>query len=111
MQPSVLMKLCVIYPSIAILSSCGTTTPTPPESFSGQVLDVAAEQRATDCDFLRPESIPTLSQQLIDTLPPKLDGETDFGYRERLTEGQKGVYDWFQSSIRNGKRWQVYCSA
>lgn len=71
--------------------------------------ETAFDQRTIDCDTLRPEPIPSVAQQLIDTLPPKIEGETDYGYRERLTDSQKGVFDWFQRDIRNGKRWQVYC--
>lgn len=80
-----------------------------PKSFSVQIRDMAAEQRVVDCNKLRPEPIPSLAQQVIDTLPPKLEGETDIGYETRLTPQQKGVYDWFQRDIRNGKRWEVYC--
>lgn len=81
-----------------------------PGSFSGQIRDVAHEQKVADCDVLRPEAIPSVSQQLVDTLPPKLEGETEYGYEARLTPQQSAIYAWFNSAIRNGKRWQVFCS-
>ncbi len=109
MQPNALMKLSAICLTIGTLTSCGTTTPTSPPSFSGTVRDVAGEQKIIDCNTLQPQPIPPLSQQLIDTLPPKMPGETDWGYRDRLSTYEKGIYDWFQQSIGHGKRWQVYC--
>lgn len=60
--------------------------------------------------MLRPEPIPQPSQALVDTLPPKLEGETEYGYEARLSDHQKAIYAWFNSAIRNAKRWQVFCS-
>ena len=59
---------------------------------------------------MRPEPIPLVAQDVIDALPPKLEGETDFGYENRLTPHQRGIYEWFQRDMRNGKHWQVYCA-
>jgi hypothetical protein len=46
---------------------------------------------------------------VIDTLPAKMAGETDDGYRERLTPHERGVFDWFNQAIASGKRWEIYC--
>jgi hypothetical protein len=46
---------------------------------------------------------------LIDTLPPKLTGETDVGYRERLSATERGMFDWLQYSVRASARWRGYC--
>ena len=74
------------------------------------VRDVAAEQKLADCNQLTPKPIPSSAQfYVIDALPAKMAGETDDGYRERLTQAQRGVFDWFNQAIASGKRWEIYC--
>lgn len=102
-------KPLIALSAIGTLTSCAHETPPQPASFSGQIRDVAHEQKVADCDVLKPEPIPSISQQLIDTLPEKLEGETEYGYEARLNPQEKAVYAWFQVAIRNGKRWQVFC--
>lgn len=109
MQSSALMKLSLICLATGTLMSCATPTKPSPPSFSGTVRDVAKEQKVIDCNALAPDAIPAFSQRLIDTLPPKMAGESDWGYRDRLSDHDKGVYDWFQKEIAEGKRFQVYC--
>ena len=105
-----LTMLFVVFPLIAILTSCAHETPASPPSFSVTVRDVAAEQKLADCNQLTPKPIPSSAQfYVIDTLPQKMAGETDDGYRERLTPHERGVFDWFQVTIQSGKRWEVYC--
>jgi len=111
MTYKLLKTLLIALPIIALLTSCAATTPPQPASFSVQIRDTASEQKQADCDVLKPEPIPSVSQQLIDTLPPKLDGETEYGYAARLDAHQTAIYEWFNATIRNGKRWQVFCSA
>ena len=105
-----LTMLFVAFPLIATLSNCASPTPPSPGSFSVTVRDVAAEQKLSDCNQLSPKPIPSSAQfYVIDALPPKMAGETDDGYRERLTPHERGVFDWFQVAIASGKRWEVYC--
>ena len=82
-----------------------------PPSSSIQLSAAVADQRVFDCATLKPERLPATSQLFIDTLPPKLEGETDFGYRERLSANEKGLFDWLQWSIRQSARWRGYCEA
>ena len=109
MQVTRSMRLSVISLSTALASGCAATTPASPPSFSGQIRDMAHEQKVADCDVLRPEAIPNASQLLVDTLPEKLEGETEYGYEARLNEREKAIYAWFNSSIRNAKRWEIFC--
>ena len=110
MQPKLRMMLFAASPLTGTLMSCAHETPASPPSFSATVRDVAAEQKLSDCNQLAPKAIPSSAQfYVIDALPPKMAGETDDGYRERLTPHERGVFDWFQVAIASGKRWEVYC--
>jgi hypothetical protein len=81
---------------------------TPPSS-SIQLSAAVHDQRVFDCETLKPERLPTTSQLLIDTLPPKIASETEFAYRERLSANEKGLFDWLQWSVRHSARWRGYC--
>ena len=109
MQPKPLMKLFAISLGIAPLMSCGTAPPAQPKSFSAQLATAVNDQRVFDCNSLRPDAIPPAAQQLIDTLPEKLAGETELGYYDRLTPSQRGIFSWFNKEIGEGKRWEIYC--
>lgn len=80
-----------------------------PVSSSIQLSRAVADQRVFDCNTLKPERLPHDTQMLIDTLPPKLTGETDVGYRERLSATERGMFDWLQYSVRASARWRGYC--
>lgn len=80
-----------------------------PPSSSIQLSQAVRDQRVFDCQTLKPEKLPSASQQLIDTLPPKIAGETEFGYRDRLSANEKGLLDWLQWSVRQSARWRGYC--
>lgn len=67
------------------------------------------QQKRTDCNQLKPKPIPPAAVQLLDTLPARLQGETDIGYRERLDPNQRAMYDWFSKEVGEGANWQVYC--
>ena len=82
-----------------------------PPSSSIQLSQAVHDQREFDCGTLKPEKLPASSQALIDTLPPKLSGETEFGYRERLSATERGLFDWLQWSARTSARWRGYCEA
>jgi len=92
-----------------LVTSCGTKAPAMPPSSSIQLSQAVRDQRVFDCATLKPERLPATSQLFIDTLPPKLEGETDPGYRERLSANEKGLFDWLQWSIRQSARWRGYC--
>lgn len=81
---------------------------TPPSS-SIQLSQAVHDQRVFDCTTLKPERLPTTSQRLIDTLPPKLGTETEYAYRERLSVNEQGLFDWLQYSVRASARWRGYC--
>lgn len=82
-----------------------------PVSSSIQLSEAVRDQRIFDCTTLKPERLPSTSQLLIDTLPPKLESETEFAYRERLSANEKGLFDWLQWSVRLSARWRGYCEA
>lgn len=111
MHPNALMRRCAVCLGIALLTSCGTTSPAPQKSFSAQLASAVHDQRVFDCNNLRPDAIPSVSQQLIDTLPAKMPGETEIAYYDRLTVSERGIYAWFNKEIGEGKRWEVYCRA
>ena len=110
MRVNVLTKLLVACLGCALAQSCASDPPATPPSYSIQLSQAVADQRVFDCGTLKPEKLPTSSQELIDTLPPRLEGETDYAYRYRLSEAQRGLFDWIQLSIRVSARWRGYCS-
>ena len=110
MQAKQLTMLSAAFLLTAILTSCAHETPASPPSFSVTVRDVAEEQKLADCNQLSPRPIPSSAQYyVIDALPAKMAGESDDGYRERLTPHERGIFDWFQMAIQAGKRWEIYC--
>lgn len=105
-----MMRLLPFLP-IALLANCGTKTPTSLPSYSAQIESAVRNRHVADCDQLKPVPIPEIAQALIDTLPAKLEGETDIGYRDRLNPSQLGIFEWFNKEIGEGKNWQIYCHA
>lgn len=82
-----------------------------PVSSSIQLSEAVRDQRIFDCQTLKPERLPSTTQELIDTLPPKIATETEAQYRERLSLSEKGLFDWLQWSVRLSARWRGYCEA
>ena len=110
-MPHAPTKLLLASLGCAIVTSCGTAPPVTPPSSSIQLSAAVHDQRVFDCTTLKPERLPSTSQLLIDTLPPKLESETEFAYRERLSANEKGLFDWLQYSVRASARWRGYCEA
>ena len=108
-MPHAPTKLLLASLGCAIVTSCGTAPPVTPPSSSIQLSAAVHDQRVFDCTTLKPERLPTTSQRLIDTLPPKLGTETEYAYRERLSVNEQGLFDWLQYSVRASARWRGYC--
>lgn len=80
------------------------------KSSSDHLIGAANDQKLWDCKKLKPDAIPPLAQAVINTLPAKAESEPDQAYRDRLSDRDKGIYDWFNKEAGEGKRWEVYCA-
>lgn len=95
------------------LMSCANGAPTLLKSSSEIVGETASSQRTFYCDQLQPTPIPGTSQQyVLSLLPGRMNGETDIGYRERLSSDlERGIFDWWINETRDATKYHAICKA